>query len=485
MNVLDKLKRATEEAHVADAGDDGDDYDFWQNLDLERLKRYELRNYLAARDLPTGGKKKELVRRLRESIEADRLEEQAYLDELEAEFRRNADLEELGTVYVVGSNSAGQLGLGDVEPREVWKPILSLRGLSVTQVVAGADVAYCLTQDHDCYAWGSCGVGPLAMKLSLEEISEGFWLEPTFVQPLKGEDIISIAVGASHGVAISDAGDCFTWGFASTGQLGLGTFDPHPTPQIVQKLQATKTIVQVASGEAHTLALTSDHQVFAWGAGHDGRLGLAATERIGVAAPLNRYFPSPCLVAGLARETVRAVTAGPNHSLALCNSGVFSWGCGAGGRLGHGDMLDRHAPTRVEAFDGAASPRIATCSRLTRALFVFLAFLTLTRTRTNLLLYTFHYSRFFLNLFCFVFVCHQPNQPGNIVLSLVASTWHNAAVVLVPPLVRGGWVFTWGSGFHGQLGQGQIQTVLTPRPIDILRQMAVFAVKVSELLARY
>lgn len=115
----------------------------------------------------------------------------------------------------------------------------------------------------------------------------------------------------------------------------------------------------------------------------------------------------------------------------------------------------------------------------------FSAFLPLTHTRTNLLLYTFHYSRFFLNLFCFVFVCHQPNQPGNIVLSLVASTWHNAAVVLVPPLVRGGWVFTWGSGFHGQLGQGQIQTVLTPRPIDILRQMAVFAVKVSELLARY
>ena len=177
MNVLDKLKRTTEEAHVADAGDDGDDYDFWQNLDLERLKRYELRNYLAARDLPTGGKKKDLVRRLRESIEADRLEEQAYLDELEAEFRRNADLEELGTVYVVGANSAGQLGLGDVEPREIWKPILSLRGLSVTQVVAGADVSYCLTQDHDCYAWGSCGVGPLAMKLSLEEISEGFWLE--------------------------------------------------------------------------------------------------------------------------------------------------------------------------------------------------------------------------------------------------------------------------------------------------------------------
>ena len=68
---------------------------------------------------------------------------------------------------------------------------------------------------------------------------------------------------------------------------------------------------------------------------------------------------------------------------------------------------------------------------------------------------------------------------GNIVLSVVAATWHNAAVVLVPPLRDGGWVFTWGSGFHGQLGQAAKQTVLTPRPIDILRQMSVFAARVS------
>ena len=59
MNVLAKLQRTKEEGHVAAPDQEGDDYDFWQNLDLERLKRYELRNYLAARDLGTGGKKKE------------------------------------------------------------------------------------------------------------------------------------------------------------------------------------------------------------------------------------------------------------------------------------------------------------------------------------------------------------------------------------------------------------------------------------------
>ena len=32
------------------------------------------------------------------------------------------------------------------------------------------------------------------------------------------------------------------------------------------------------------------------------------------------------------------------------------------------------------------------------------------------------------------------------VMSVSAGTWHSAAVVLVPPLKEGGWVYTWGSG---------------------------------------
>jgi len=33
---------------------------------------------------------------------------------------------------------------------------------------------------------------------------------------------------------------------------------------------------------------------------------------------------------------------------------------------------------------------------------------------------------------------------------------------MVPPLTSAGWVYTWGSGFHGQLGQEDITVSLTP-----------------------
>ena len=44
------------------------------------------------------------------------------------------------------------------------------------------------------------------------------------------------------------------------------------------------------------------------------------------------------------------VACGPGHSLVRTRTGVFSWGNGAGYRLGHGDKKDKYKPTRMEAF---------------------------------------------------------------------------------------------------------------------------------------
>jgi E3 ubiquitin-protein ligase HERC2 len=41
------------------------------------------------------------------------------------------------------------------------------------------------------------------------------------------------------------------------------------------------------------------------------------------------------------------------HYLALSNEGeVFSWGCGEGGRLGHGDATSKDLPTLITALSG-------------------------------------------------------------------------------------------------------------------------------------
>lgn len=45
------------------------------------------------------------------------------------------------------------------------------------------------------------------------------------------------------------------------------------------------------------------------------------------------------------------IACAAQHNIAIADDGVYTWGSGDGGRLGHGDKQDRIIPTRVEFFD--------------------------------------------------------------------------------------------------------------------------------------
>lgn len=63
--------------------------------------------------------------------------------------------------------------------------------------------------------------------------------------------------------------------------------------------------------------------------------------------------------------------------------------------------------------------------------------------------------------------CLIPRMKGRSVLQVAAGTWHSMALVTHPPMLRGcGWVYTWGSGYHGQLAQGSAAVVHLPTPVN-------------------
>eukprot|EP00906_Rhabdomonas_costata_P028991 RCo040952 len=141
---------------------------------------------------------------------------------------------------------------------------------------------------------------------------------PRRVAGIPGQDIVKISAGARHSMALTSSGALLTWGDGSHGRLGHGDVQNQPEPKLVAALQG-KHILAISAGESHSMALTREG-LYTWGKGEFGRLGHGDSED----------QLTPRLVTGLPAERVSAISAGGHHSMALATEGVYTWGGGAG-----------------------------------------------------------------------------------------------------------------------------------------------------------
>tara|TARA_B110000208_G_scaffold157442_1_gene191184 strand:+ start:211 stop:2007 length:1797 start_codon:yes stop_codon:yes gene_type:complete len=424
MSLFSKAREAKSTAAVED--DVGVEAPIWERIDVNKLSRKDLKNLLESRGLSGKGNKKSLRLRLHQAIQQEKEEELAFSAMVEARRRANAEAEASGSVYTCGTNVNGQLGQGDREPRFDLTVLIPLRGKGINHVAVGGDAVFAVNEGGDVYAWGGGGVGPLcrgegdgekSAKIS-EQRRDETCATPVLVEPLRGEGVVQIACGTHHATAVSDGGDCYVWGDNSFGQLMLGNFQGSENPQLVDALQDGHFCKQVCAGPSYTLVVTEEGKLFSCGLADNGKLGLNTLERRGVETKKN-CFPGPTLVTAFRRVFVTKVACSSNHALAMTSDGVWTWGSGDGGRLGHGDLEDRHKPTKVRELQG-----------------------------------------------------HH-------VLDIGAGFWHSACIVLVPPARNSGWVYTWGSAFQGQLGQGISHTERSPKPVVDLVKQGVLATKIA------
>ncbi|XP_056650815.1 RCC1 and BTB domain-containing protein 1 isoform X2 [Monodelphis domestica] len=73
-------------------------------------------------------------------------------------------------------------------------------------------------------------------------------------------------------MAVLDNGEVYGWGYNGNGQLGLGNNGNQLTPCRVAALHSV-CVLQIVCGYAHTLALTDEGLLYAWGANTYGQLG--------------------------------------------------------------------------------------------------------------------------------------------------------------------------------------------------------------------
>jgi hypothetical protein len=238
-----------------------------------------------------------------------------------------------------GCGIDGRLGHSDGEeaclvPEQIGKELFG--GAAVFMVACGGTYTVALTKGGGVWTWGLgvLGHGDTQRKLV-----------PTRVPPehFGGAVAATVSAGAMHTIVGTVEGDLFTWGRGKHGRLGLGDEEDSLVPSSLarDKLGGYKAVM-VAVGFNHSLALTACGALWAWGDGCSGRLGVGdRNQRL-----------TPTLVG--ADETfgskVVVVACGSAHSLAATEEGLlFSWGYGADGRLGLKDNTSRLVPTRVRA----------------------------------------------------------------------------------------------------------------------------------------
>uniref|UniRef100_A0A8C7LDY8 Alsin Rho guanine nucleotide exchange factor ALS2 n=1 Tax=Oncorhynchus kisutch TaxID=8019 RepID=A0A8C7LDY8_ONCKI len=144
------------------------------------------------------------------------------------------------------------------------------------------------------------------------QVSEVGPLKPVLESALSGQRVVAVAAGSFHSGALTEDGGVHMWGENSFGQCGLSslTVVPNPTPVAVMDPDTspphTIRVLELACGEQHSLALSAQHEVWAWGSGC--QLGLVTT-----------IFPvwKPQKVEHLVGRHVLQVACGAFHSLAL------------------------------------------------------------------------------------------------------------------------------------------------------------------------
>jgi len=163
--------------------------------------------------------------------------------------------------------------------------------------------------------------------------------------------IAQVAAARRHSVALAVGGAVFTWGGNARGQLGhsdaydaVGLADVLEPRRVAHLFCGGARVVEIACGDDHTLLLDSNGRLRACGAAD-----VVGVEEEGVDVHV------PTLLWRLADKRIRVarIAACGSHSLALTDAGaIYSWGHGAGGRLGHGDDVPRGTPSRVRALEG-------------------------------------------------------------------------------------------------------------------------------------
>mmetsp|Transcript_15666 Transcript_15666/g.43946 ORF Transcript_15666/g.43946 Transcript_15666/m.43946 type:complete len:464 (-) Transcript_15666:137-1528(-) len=286
---------------------------------------------------------------------------------------------------------------------------------------------------------------------------------------LEGVRVVQVSCGERHGLALSQEGAVWSWGRDSNGQLGRLSAAERPSdraciasrsrgghsrgratgrglrvpaaaegrvdgPGLLRSLSHVR-VIEVSAGGLHSIAATDLGALYSWGAGRDGKLGHGDV--------ISRAHPAR--VEALRSVKIAHVSAGDSHSLAISSDGgLFSFGLGECGRLGHGSETSMLVPQKVHSLEGQKVCAIAA------GFYHSIVLLDATAARSN--------------------AFAAPHKARTSAAFTIAPAEDERDI---PVQVEEYLVATFGDGAYGKLGHGDTSDQLIPRIVESLRGMHI------------
>lgn len=212
----------------------------------------------------------------------------------------------------------------------------------IVEVELGDDHTNLLTNLGNIINWGDNEDAQIG-----RPAETSYLLTPTkmpFVNLELNEKVINIEVYEHSNYALTNLNHVYVWGVNGQSQLGLGYVDDDSfifEPTLVE-FSDTKFFVDIHAGTHHSLALTSNGDVYGWGYNYNAAVGVGES-RFEVNSPT--LIPIPGLNP---EEKVINLYTRIENSYAITNQGrLFGWGRNFYGELGVGDTNSVFSPTLI------------------------------------------------------------------------------------------------------------------------------------------
>jgi alpha-tubulin suppressor-like RCC1 family protein len=219
-----------------------------------------------------------------------------------------------------------------------YAPAQNFSAWPVTKIAAGGFHSLFIKSDGTMWGMGDNSSGQLGLGASVTNVN---------VPDLLTNSVGLIAAGDNHSLFVSGSGrSLWAMGANSNGQLGDGTTANHYVPEKIFTVTGSAFVNTIAAGVAHSLfgtrSITGSGGLYAMGENAWGQLGNGSDT--------DQHAPVEILTYSAGNPFVTATAGGNGHSLFIKSDGsLWAMGDNSSGQLGEGSLSRTNKPQEIES----------------------------------------------------------------------------------------------------------------------------------------